>query len=132
MKIKNFKTLDFVLFGMYIPVLLTSLQHSTFQVFLVLFTMVHFFPLTYLLRKHKYLTTLDDFGIKPTKNMEILVDELFIAPFLRLVIFLKKKKVIVSLFRILILSISLFLVSYYLIPKILQFPSLDLIYLQCK
>lgn len=131
-QMKSFKSLDYLMLGMYIPVMIIAYRIGTFELFIVIFSLLHFFPLNYLLRKHGYLTTLDEFGMKPTPKMEELVDELFIAPFLRLTRFLKRWKVILNLLRLLLVSVLLFVLAYFVVPKVLQFPSLDLIYLQCK
>lgn len=132
---KYFKMLDFIMFGMYIPVILIATQHGVFMVFMVLFCMLHFFPVNYLLRKHGYLTTLGDVGLEPTDKMAELVNDLIIEPFKKTLKYsldkINRYRVIPSLIKILLFSLLVFLLSYFVLPKLLQFPSLDLIYLQC-
>jgi len=127
--------LDFIMFGIYIPVIIIATQHSTFMVFMVLFCMLHFFPLNYLLRKHGYLTTLGDIGLEPTDKMSELVQDIIIEPLKKTLKYTLDKvsryKVIPSLIKIVLMSLLVFLLSYFVLPRLLQFPSLDLIYLQC-
>lgn len=133
---KYFKMFDFIMFGMYIPIILIATQHGTFMVFMVLFCMLHFFPINYLLRKHGYLTTLGDTGLEPTDKMADLVNDIVIEPLKKTLQYslekLNRYKVIPSLIKILALSLLVGYLSYFVLPKLLQFPSLDLIYLQCK
>lgn len=129
---KYFKMFDFILFGIYIPVAIIAYNLGNFTLFMVIFCMLHFFPLNYLLRKHGYLTTSDDIGLTPTDKMGELVTDILIEPFKKTLQKINKMKVIPSLLKIVLLSLAVGYLSYFVLPKLLQFPSLDLIYLQCK
>ena len=66
---KYFKPLDFIHAGVYVVMLTTFIvtRNLIDTIFLSL-VIVNYFPLIYLLRKHGYLKTGDDFGYMPTKR----------------------------------------------------------------
>ena len=122
---KYFKKIDYLTFGIYIAAQIWSFNLDIIFRYMMFFCFIHLFPLMYLLRKHGYLSMKDELGMEATDKMDIMLQDLIIDPVNE---FLANKPLITSLIRIVILSLVVFVLSYWLYPKILGFPSLDVIY----
>jgi len=122
---KYFKKIDYLCLGVYISALAWSIHVDPVYAALLGFALFQIFPLMYLLRKHGYLDMRDELGLDATDKAEELADELFVQPVKK---FLANKKWVTNLVLIIVLSLLVMFLSYWLFPKILGFPSLSEIY----
>ena len=118
---KYFKKMDYLSFGVYIAALFWSVHLDYMYTFFLTFAAFHLFPLTYLLRKHGYLSMKDDLGLEQTDKMDIMINELIVYPIKE---FLANRKLISTLIHVFVLSVIVFVLSHYLYPKLLGIPFL--------
>jgi len=102
------KPLDFIHFGIYVVLLVLSIigENVVFSV-LISMTVAHYFPLIYLLRKHGYLKSSDDFGYFSTPKGNSFINAIIFMPlddFLRL---MKADRIVVNLVRVLLSALVL-------------------------
>jgi len=112
---KYFKKIDYLTFGIYSAAQIWSFNLDIMFRYMMFFCFIHLFPLMYLLRKHGYLSMKDELGMEATDKMDIMLQDLIIDPVNE---FLSNKPLITNLIRIVILSLGVFVLSYWLYPKI--------------
>lgn len=118
---KYYKPLDFIHFGMYVAMFGIFMAGGAYVlcIFMV-FSMLHYFPLIYLLRRHGYLHKKGDYGYIATKKGEQLFRAFMITPLNRIAKYILSNTILATLLycSLVILALWASLVLYQIVSSL--------------